>query len=443
MITTYREAQKWLESLIVYPDVRKGNLRLERIEHLLKLIDNPHHAFKTVHVSGTSGKGSTAYLIAKILTTAGYKTGLHISPHLQKINERMRVDLQSISDANFVELTQWIKPFVNKVGKTNPFGLPSYFEVLVALSFEYFKRQKVDLAIVEVGLGGTLDATNVITPLLAIITNVTLDHTELLGNTVEKIAQDKAGIIKANIDVVTGAKQPNVIKIITKKCQEKNAAYTLIGQDVTHKIKSSTLTGSLFDLQTPNHLYKNLTLSLLGRHQVENAACAIAGVELLKKAGFIVEEKQTRKALSKALFPGRLEIIRQRPMVILDGAHNPAKMQALRQTLKELFPQKKIIFLLGFKKKKDITTMIKELLPITKKFIVTKFATLIDVGQNMSVEPKQIQRMIRKIDNYIICEIFPDSYSAFTHLVKTANKKDIVCITGSLYLIGEIRGQWR
>lgn len=438
-IATYSDAQAYLESLI--PNVqnkRFTNMRLERIEHLLQLIGNPHYTFKSVHVGGTSGKGSTAYLISRILTEAGYKTGLHISPHLERINERMQINNHPINDKQLINLVNWIKPYIYIVGKKNPFGPPSYFEVLVALSFEYFRRKKVDIAIIEVGLGGTLDGTNVIQPLISIITNIDLDHTEILGDTIEKIAADKSGIIKKNIDVVTVAKQKTVVEIIQKKCLEENASLLIIGKSIHYQIKKSTIEGSLFDLETNNRHYRNLQLSLLGRHQVENAACAITACECLEQRGFTINETSIRTVLSTAQFAGRIEIVQQKPLIILDGAHNPAKMHAFVQTMKEIFHQK-ITIVVGFKHKKDIDTMITELLLIANRFIITTFSTMTDLGNNWSTPSSEIYTIIKKYNKFIPCDNIPTVQKTIEYIRNSALPNEIVLITGSLYLVGEAR----
>lgn len=447
-IKTYSDAQKYLESLIPNAyNKRYKSLRLERIEHLLDLINHPHRSFKSIHVGGTSGKGSTAYLISRILNEAGYHTGLHISPHLQTINERMQINNQVISDEEFITLVNWIKPYAQKVGESNPFGAPSYFEVLVALSFEFFKRKKVDIAVIEVGLGGILDATNVINPLVAVITNVDLDHTEILGNTIEKIAADKSGIIKKNINVVTAVKQPTVFEIIKNRCQEKKAILTFVGDtnlhtphwdNISYKIQTSTIHGSIFTIKTPEKQYSDLHLSLLGRHQVVNAACAVAAVELLSQYGFIIKKQDIKHALSKAFFAGRMEIVKKSPMIILDGAHNPAKMNALVETMKELFHQK-IIVVVGFKQKKDIDGMISTLLPIAHCFIITTFSTMTDIGKNLSIDPLEIAKVVKKHNASVSCAQVPNAATALQYILKQSTSNDIILVTGSLYLVGEIR----
>lgn len=401
-IKTYREAKQYLESLIPDPEERrKGNLRLERIRHLLELLGNPQNRFKSIHIGGTSGKGSTAFLISSLLVSAGYKVGLHLSPHLQVITERMQVNNRFINVKDFVKLVNDIQPLVDRVEREGRFGRPSYFEVLVALSFQYFAIKKVDIAVIEVGLGGTFDATNVIHPLVAVITNVSLDHTDILGDTIEKIAQDKAGIIKEGIEVVTGASQMNVIEIIEKRCKEKGAQLT--------KMKIS------------------------GLFQEQNAALAIAAVKKLEKQRFFVSHEVIKKILHEATFAGRLEIVRKDPLTIVDGAHNPAKMQALVGSLKVLFPKKKFISIIAFKKGKDIKAMLQELLPITSKFVLTRFHSATDTGPDVSMPLDQITR--------VLSSIAPNTpYHVQEKITKLPTRPTL--ITGSLYLVGELRNRW-
>lgn len=401
-IDTYGKAKRYLESLIPDPEARRqGNMRLDRIRHLLAFLGNPQNQFKSVHIGGTSGKGSTAYLISSFLARAGYKVGLHLSPHLQVITERMQINNRFISENDFDRLVNEIQPLVDRVGREGGFGNPSYFEVLVALSFHYFAIKKVDIAVIEVGLGGTLDATNVIHPLVAVITNVDLDHTEILGSTVEKIASDKAGIIKGRIDVVTGATQPGVLEIIEQRCKQKHAKLT--------------------------------KLALSGLFQEQNTELALAVIKTLEKHGFFVSDEIIKKTLREATFAGRLEIVKKDPLTILDGAHNPTKMQALVKALQQLFPKAKFTSIVGFKKGKDAESMIKELLPVTSKFVLTRFHLTTDTGGDMSVDPKKIAEMVRDMRSstpYIIQEqeaILPSSKTLFT---------------GSLYLVGEFRNRW-
>ena len=400
-IKTYQQAQRYLESLIPDPEAkRKGNLRLERIRDLLALLRNPEKKYKSVHIGGTSGKGSTAYFVSALLINAGYKVGLHISPHLQVLTERMQVNNRFIKEEKFVSLVNDVQALVEEVEKRGVYGKPSYFEVLVALSFQYFAIEKVDIAIIEVGLGGTLDATNVTHPLVGVVTNVSLDHTQILGNTVEKIARDKAGIIKQGIEVVTSAIQPSILHIIAQRCKKMGARLT--------------------------------TLKPTGLFQEQNTALALAVVKKLEGQGFFVSDEAIQRTLQKARFAGRLEVMQESPLVILDGAHNPAKMKALIVSLQKLFSMMTFTSIVAFKKGKDVKTMLKELLPVTNEFIFTRFHITTDTGGDMSLNPEGIVAILREINSpipYTIQEkvILPDTPTL---------------ITGSLYFVGEMRNRW-
>lgn len=415
-----KNAVKYLESLI--PKERAKEIyKLNRIRRLLELNGNPENSFKSIHIGGTSGKGSTAYITAALLKEAGHKVGLHLSPHLEKINERMQVNGKPIEDIEFAKLVNWIKPYVKKVEKEG-LGKPTYFEVLVALSFEYFKRKKVDIAVVEVGLGGTLDATNVLKPEVAVITNVDLDHTEILGNTVEKIARDKAGIIKEGIEVVTAARQKSVLEIIKERCKEKHANLTIIG----------------------NHPSVP-PLRPIGEHQKINAACAIAAVHRLKDLRPRIKEAHIKKALEKVVIPGRFEIIHPprsfalgpRSCVVLDGAHNPAKMKALVAALKGLYPKKKFTFIFAAKKGKDVESMLRLLAPLAETFYFTQFLATTDFGKNQSMNPKELGKIMKKINPRIPAEIKKTSRDVMGPCI--LGPRSYFCVTGSLYLVGEVR----
>ena len=409
----YEKSVRYLESLIPGKNAKKQVYKLDRIQRLLEFIGNPQNSFKSIHIGGTSGKGSTAYMAAAILKEAGYKTGLHISPHLEEINERMQFNGKPILDQEFANLVRWIKPFVNKVEKEG-LGAPTYFEVLVALSFEYFKQKKVDIAVVEVGLGGTLDATNVIMPEVAVITNVDLDHTEILGNTVEKIARDKAGIIKEGVYVITAARQKSVLEIIKKRCKEKNAKLTIIKK------------------------HPNVPpLRPTGEHQKVNAACAIKAIAKLQNCKLQIKTGITTKALADVQIPGRMEFINLQSAIcnsaiILDGAHNPAKTRALATALRARFPNQKIAFVFAAKKGKDAEAMLRLLAPIAAKFIFTRFGATTDFGKNQSMSPEELVKILKKINPRVPVE-------TINYPITQLPNYPLVCVTGSLYLVGEIR----
>ncbi len=260
---------------------------------------NPQSSYPTVHVGGTAGKGSTSTFIAGILQQSGYKVGLHVSPHLEDIREREQVNGNIMTKVRFVTLVKYIKPFIEQTAMMYPYGLPTYFEAMLALAFEHFRNENVDIAVIEVGLGGRLDGTNVITPKVAVLTNVGLDHTEILGNTVEKIASDKVGIFKENIDLVSGVTQPSVITIVENQAQKMHCRLDLLDKQIFYIKLRSDGGNTAFDFRFGNLIYKNLVMPVLGEYQIANAALAIAAVLKLNKNGFNISENNIRSALRK------------------------------------------------------------------------------------------------------------------------------------------------
>ncbi|MDO8620663.1 MAG: folylpolyglutamate synthase/dihydrofolate synthase family protein [Candidatus Levybacteria bacterium] len=467
-LKTYKESLNYLEKFISNINFKRiednaGYDPLDRMRTLLGLLGNPEKKFKSVLVTGTAGKGSTAYLISHILKTAGYKVGLTISPHLQKVNERLQINGKEISDEKFVNILNIVTPAIEKMfldsarafgseaqARRDKIGAPSYFEILIAMVFLYFAQEKVDLAVVEVGIEGKYDATNVLNPLMVILTNISLDHTQILGDTVEKIAKEAVQAIKQfsifnfqfsinNSVVITGAKQQSVIKIVEERCREVGAKLLRLGKDFDESV------------------IKNFKLSLLGDYQKENASLAVEAVVQLKNFGLKVSEKDIRLALKTAFFPGRFEIIRvnsvlrlaslaqdkMSPTLILDGAHNPAKMKAFISSLKKLFPTERKIFVIAFKKDKNIKEMLKSILPVADVVIATRFSMATDVSKNASAEADSIKYQVlsSKYGGQVFVE--GNSKKALEKALKLNKelKNSIVVVTGSLYLVGEIRSE--
>lgn len=417
-VTTFAGAIDYLESLKPETGSRLYIGTLERIEDLLHRLGNPHHGTNFVHVGGTAGKGSTCYMIAAMLQEAGYKTGLHVSPHIEDVRERLQINGQFIAEDRFVTYVNQLMPVVDDMRVSSPHGAPSYFEALLAITFQYFKDEKVDIAVVEVGMGGTLDGTNVITPKVAVLTNVGLDHTQFLGNTVEKIAQDKVGIFKKGIDVVSGVTQPSVRAIVRAKTNELGCRLQLLGENFDEKIP--------IDIPVP--------------YQRKNAVLAIVAVRALQKHGFTVSDEAMRVALTSIKIPGRFELLTaltsnlEPRTLLLDGAHNPDKVLALREALETIYPKQKIRFVFAAKKDKNIAEMIRILEPIAKKFYFTQFLQSTDFGKNFSLEAKGLQGYTT-----IDAQVYDSSKRTYQAALEESSSDDIVCITGSLYLVGELR----
>ncbi len=467
MIKTFNEAVKYLERYIPTPDKKHpGELGLRRMEYFMGLLGNPQQHYPTIHVGGTSGKGSTATIIASILSTK-YKVGLHTSPHLVKINERIKIiDKRKalsvkrkvdIVDDEFTALLNEIIPFVNKVEKSS-YGKPSYFEIVTAMAFVYFKDQKVDIAVIEVGMGGRYDATNVVKPLVAVLTNVGLDHTEILGDTVEKIATDKVGIIKKGIQVISAVTQPSVVRIIVEKCKKEKARLSLLGRDFSYKINNIGEEGSVFDYKGKLK-FKNLRLRLLGQHQIENATLAIRAIEVINNPitqltnnpinSQIINEENIRNGLMRAFIPGRLEIINKKPLIILDGAHNSDKVKALIYSIRKIFPKKKVTSIIAIKNDKNAKEMLTQLLKISDRVIFTNFQLTADIGIINSFDPKELLTITQIIQQHRYISrhtkvvkkisVAGNVEKALDEAIKSAKPDDLILVTGSLYLVGEIK----
>lgn len=397
------DPEKYLISLVGKEKIKKENLGLLRIKKLLEYLGNPEKKLKYIHIGGTSGKGSAATFLSCIITEAKYKTGLFLSPHLEKINERIQINNKPIRDKDFIKELK----STEKIIKKHPEIKPTYFETVAALAISYFKKKKVDLAVMEVGMGGELDATNIIKPLICIITNVDLEHTDILGKTVEKIALTKSKIIKENCLVITGVKQKSVLEIIKKQCKKVRARFI-------------TFRKQKFELGLP------------GQFQQENANLAVTAAKQLTKLGFKISQNSIKKGLKSAFIPGRIEIVRRSPLVILDGAHNPAKIKALVESLK-LFKYQNLILVIAIKKKKDIFKMLKQVVPLSKTIIFTKFK------DDSSFRPKKLLKVFVKLKFNKKNYIYNDSKQAIKKAFQLANKNDLILITGSLYLVGEVR----
>ncbi|MFA6548553.1 MAG: folylpolyglutamate synthase/dihydrofolate synthase family protein [Candidatus Margulisiibacteriota bacterium] len=336
------------------------NLGLERITSILDRLGNPQNTFKSIHIAGTNGKGSTAAMVASILQTAGYRVGLYTSPHFIDYTERIKINGKDIARKKFEEGLMKAREVIEGLMREKAMeGEPTVFEVLTAVAFWYFAKKKVEYAVVEVGLGGRLDATNVITPLVSVITNIDLEHTEILGKTLAKIAGEKAAIIKRGIPVVTAETKTEPLKVIKKVCQA-NQSQLAIMEPETERLGS-------IRRRKPRSLFSGFRLR--GDHQKLNAACAVAAIRL---AGIKVTRSQIKKGLAKTVWPGRLQIISRQPLIILDGAHNPAGAKVLAVALKKLYPKTQFTVIYGCQRTKDFKNCQQNLKPVTARLIQAK-----------------------------------------------------------------------
>lgn len=402
---------------------------LDRIEGLLACLGNPHAKLPAVHIAGTNGKGSTAAMLASILTAAGYRTGLYTSPHLERYAERFVVNGQPIPEERLAALMERFLPlveaFIRKGGSR-----PTEFELLTAIAFLYFREEKVDIAVVETGLGGRLDATNVIVPAVAVITNVSLDHTDYLGENVAAIAREKAGIIKAGVPVVTAA-QGVALEVIRKRCIALGAPLYIAGKDVICREEAGELGYQRITVQGRIATYADLTLPLIGSHQRLNAACAVAAAEVLMERGYRITAEDVTRGLAGVRWLGRCEVVRWSPLVLLDGAHNPAGAAALAEVVRGYLPGREITLVLGILDDKDRKTMVDTLVPLAKKVIVTRPPGARAVGwRRVATEARRHAAAVREIE---------DANMAVDEALASADGGGAVLITGSLYLVGAVR----
>ncbi len=426
----YQQALDYIYSFIDYETVPRprdaANYDLRRMEELLGRLDNPHLKAKSVHIAGSKGKGSVAAMMASALTASGYTTGLFTSPHLHTFNERIRVDGELISEAELASLVERLKPEVEAVNRKATYGRLTTFELMTALGFTYFKLKGVDFQVIEVGLGGRLDATNVIQPEVCIITSISFDHTEVLGNTLAQIAAEKAGIIKSGCVVVTSPQPDEAARVIKDTCLNRGVRLVRVGSDVTWQ--SLGFDSSRQSLRVAGRLASyELSIPLLGQHQLENAATAVAALEVLAEKGFHISGDSITKGLAQVSWPGRLQVLSRQPLILVDGAHNPDSARKLRQSLERYFDFDRAILIIGVSSDKDIAGIVSELVSLFDKVIVTH-----------SIHPRAMATapIVAEFSKHGMEAQETDDISIALPLALTlAGEKDLICVTGSLFVV--------
>ncbi|MGM0410530.1 MAG: bifunctional folylpolyglutamate synthase/dihydrofolate synthase [Bacillota bacterium] len=405
---------------------KKVKATLERMKALVKYLDNPQKDLDFIHIAGTNGKGSTAAILTSIYKQAGYKVATFTSPGIVSLNERIRINDKYISDKELAKLVKKVKPYIKKVSLQ--LEKPTFFEIITLIAFLYFKENEVDLVIFETGLGGRLDATNVVNSLVSVITNVSLDHTEYLGNSIEEITKEKAGIIKENQKVITATQNNKVLKIIKEKANEKKCKLINIHEEFFWQKYNSNYNYQRFRVESPKNNY-NIQLSLLGEYQIINTLTALGVIESLEEV-FPIKKQEVIDSLKKVNWPGRLEIVNVNPVVILDGSHNQKGAKILKKELNK-FKYRKLILLLSILENKDIKGIIKELVPEADKLILTK---------NSNKKVAGIEKLEKYTSKYQIDKIkLEDSINAVNLALNISKKEDLILITGSLYTVAELR----
>lgn len=421
----YTESLDYLDSLGKF-GIQLG---MERIEGLLRELGNPEQKIKTVHVTGTNGKGSVTSMISNILLAANLKVGKFTSPHLVKYNERICVNGSDISDEAFATAISAVKTAADSVVKKGVCQQPTQFEVLTAAAFLHFYLQKVDYAVIEVGMGGLWDSTNVITPVVSVITNVSLDHTDRCGATVERIAMQKAGIIKEKVPLVTAAEGDNALGPIVTMAMFKEAPVYLYGKAFWGTELESSMEGQKFTLHAGDFYASDYCIQLPGEHQIKNTSVAIVAAKLVSKQDDRINELALHVGVANTLWPGRLERIQREPDVILDGAHNPDGAKALRAALDKYYPGKPVYFVFGMMGDKDMTSVIKTLIKENDRVYTVRA----DDGAR-AAEAAALAELIGK---NAVAE--GDLAEAYALAVEHAGKDGVVCVCGSLYLVGTFK----
>ena len=435
------QAQEFLFDHIPPSDTYKypGELGLRRQKALLVLLGEPQNKLKVIHVAGTSGKGSTCYLISKILTNQGFKIGLSLSPHLTDIRERFQINGQLVSEDKFCQTLAKIVPAVEKVEKLG-MGKPTYFEILIALAFHLFALEKVNYAVIETGLGGWLDGTNVVDrkDKLAVISKIGHDHVKLLGRTLDKIALHKAKIIRSGNLALSIHQHPQAAKVIATEARKLGSHLEFIEPIRNYCLRSLNEQYTVFDFRYRKVNLLNVQLGLLGRHQMENASLALTAVfSLSRRDKFNIDQPSLRKSLKEARFPGRLDIIGFRgKTLIVDGAHNVQKMSAFLKSLVRIFPSQKFVFVLAFKKDKNVAKMLSLIAPLAANLIITTFFNQ-KVKQGyaaLAMQKDQVDSAAKHLGlNYhFVCK------SSMALNLAIRQYSGPIVVTGSLYLVGEL-----
>jgi len=428
---TYEEALTWWYGRIDYERraPKPGELKLDQMRALLDRLGNPQDRMRVVHVAGSKGKGSTAAMLATILSGARYRTGLFTSPHLCAVEERIQVDGSAISPDELAGVLTTIRHTIGD--ELNP----TFFEVGTAAGWLHFLSKRTDIAVVEVGLGGRFDSTNVCQPVLAIITSISYDHTKILGDRLEQIAFEKAGILKPGRPAVSGATGKEAAEVIAGIAAERGVPLAQLDRDFRFRYEPGVADVSLprVTVQTSQRDWPPFELSLLGAHQAANAAVAVAAVEELRRSGLTITDDHVANGLKQVRWPARLEIVGRRPWIVLDCAHNTASIQAMVDTLRETFPAERRVVIFGASGDKDVPGMLERLAPNFDHFVLTQFQK-----NPRAVAPEDLAKMLSGI-RAVSCEVQRLLADALQAARRWARSDDLIAITGSIFLAGEMR----
>jgi len=429
--TNYDAALDYLYSLVDYSLTKQlryseEKFNLERMMRLMDLVGNPQQHYGIVHVAGTKGKGSTSAMIANILRAAGYRVGLYTSPHLHEYTERFRINGRPISKAELVRQVDDIKPFATQVAEITT------FELTTAIGFQVFADEKVDLAVVEVGLGGRLDATNVVDPLVSVITSLSMDHMNILGDTIEKIAGEKGGIIKPGKPTILAPQwSASAADVITGICKSRRSSLIRVGKDVSFVATGHQDDEQSFRVKYGESTDQDYTIPLLGSHQVENAATAYTAISVLRDQGITIPDTAIRTGFRTVRWEGRFEIFQKDPTIILDSAHNQDSCRRLRESLQTYYPDRQVILLFGASEDKDIHGMFEELLPAVDELVMTRST------HPRAMEPNKLVELAGEFSKKATTT---DSIEdGIEEVLRIAKEQDVIIVTGSIFVVAAVK----
>ncbi len=433
-LQTYDEAVDWINGLIAF-GIRPG---LERIENLMSQLGNPHQRLKFIHVAGTNGKGSTCAFLTSVLLQAGYDVGTFTSPYITKFTNRFQYNGEDIPEETLIKLSNRLRPLVTEMAST-PLGSPTMFEVSTALALLYYAEECYpDIVVWETGLGGRMDVTNIVTPVVSVITNIGMDHTDVLGDTVEQIAWEKAGIIKPGVPVVTCAIQPEAIKVIQERAKQLRSTVYLAGDQFSYRRLESDKEGQSLQFTGP---FRDLHIHIRmqGVYQCDNAAVALMSLELLRQyMAFMLDEDDIKLGFERAFWAGRFEKVSDNPLIVLDGAHNPEGAESLAKSIIDGYPQKKLILMMGMLANKHHEAYLQHILPLVDTLILTEpdFRRKMAATELLQIV-ERVRPDIAKQELDIIVE--PNWAKALDLLKSRTEAEDLGVVSGTLYLIADVR----
>ncbi len=396
-------------------------LGLASISRLMRGLGNPQDRFSSIHIAGTNGKGSIAAFLSSVLAHGGYKVGLYTSPHLVRFNERIQINGRPISDKDVARVAEVVQRIYTQ-GEP-----PTFFECATAMAFYHFASEKVDWAVLETGMGGRYDATNVVHPEVSIISNISMEHQEYLGNTLAKIAREKAGIIKKNAGIVTGTRQKSALKVIEQVATEKEVPLYRLGKEIRiRKNKEGSFTYLGIGRRWPQ-----VKIGMIGDHQVTNAALALGALELLQKKGVYLTDEAVYEGLAATRWPGRLEVFSRKPFILLDGAHNPSAVRTLKKFLENSFSSRRLTMVVGVLEDKAWKPMLRNLAGVAHRIILTR------PQYERAADPHKLASFLRPLKQDLV--VIPKLSDAISFALEETSTADAVCITGSLYTVGDAR----